>query len=46
MVSGGRARMGETLYSPVPNPKGFDAPIPVQVASPVFYDVEGARVNG
>jgi sarcosine oxidase subunit alpha len=46
MVSGGRARMGETLYSPVPNPKGFDAAIPVQVTSPVFYDVEGARVNG
>jgi sarcosine oxidase subunit alpha len=46
MVSGGRARMGETLYAPVPNPKGFDAAIPVQVASPVFYDVEGARVNG
>jgi sarcosine oxidase subunit alpha len=46
MVSGGRARMGETLYSPVPNPKGFDAAIPVRVVSPVFYDVEGARVNG
>jgi sarcosine oxidase subunit alpha len=46
MVSGGRARMGETLYSPVPNPQGFNAAIPVQVVSPVFYDVEGARVNG
>jgi sarcosine oxidase subunit alpha len=46
MVSGGRARVGETLYSPRPTAKGFDAAVPVQVASPVFYDVEGARVNG
>jgi sarcosine oxidase subunit alpha len=46
MVSGGRARMGETLYSPRPRAKGFDAAVPVQVVSPVFYDVEGARVNG
>ncbi len=41
MVSGGRARMGQTLYSP--NPGGD---IPVQVVSPVFYDPEGERVNG
>jgi sarcosine oxidase subunit alpha len=46
MVSGGRARMGETLYSPRPSAKGFDAAVPVQVVSPVFYDVEGVRVNG
>ena len=46
MVSGGRARVGETLYSPRPTPKGFDTPVPVQVVSPVFYDPEGARVNG
>jgi sarcosine oxidase subunit alpha len=46
MVSGGRARMGETLYSPRPAAKGFDAAVAVQVASPVFYDVEGARLNG
>jgi sarcosine oxidase subunit alpha len=46
MVSGGRARMGETLYSPVPTAQGFGAAIPVQVASPVFYDVDGVRVNG
>jgi sarcosine oxidase subunit alpha len=46
MVSGGRARMGETLYSPRPTAKGFDAAVPVQVVSPVFYDAEGARVNG
>jgi sarcosine oxidase subunit alpha len=46
MVSGGRARMGETLYSPRPAAKGFDAAVPVQVASPVFYDPEGARANG
>jgi sarcosine oxidase subunit alpha len=46
MVSGGRSRMGETLYSPRPAAKGFDAAVPVQVVSPVFYDPEGARVNG
>jgi sarcosine oxidase subunit alpha len=45
MVSGGRARLGETLYSPCPTAKGFAADIPVQVVSPVFYDPEGARVN-
>ena len=41
MIGGGRARMGETLYSPSPN-----GDLPVQVASPVFYDPDGARVNG
>jgi sarcosine oxidase subunit alpha len=41
MVSGGRARMGQTLYVSMP---GGD--IPVQVASPVFYDSEGSRLNG
>jgi len=40
MVSGGRARIGETLYSP---DGGSD--IAVQVVGPVFYDPEGARVN-
>jgi len=46
MIRGGRARMGETLYSPKPAANGFDAAVPVQVVSPVFYDPEGARVNG
>ena len=41
MVSGGRARMGETIYIPMP---GSD--IAVDVTSPVFYDPEGVRVNG
>ena len=41
MVSGGRARMGETLYVPMPQ-----GDIAVTVTSPVFYDPEGARVNG
>jgi sarcosine oxidase, subunit alpha len=40
MVAGGRARMGQTLY--VPMPRG---PIAVQVVSPVFYDPTGARIN-
>jgi sarcosine oxidase subunit alpha len=41
MVSGGRACMGETLYVPMP-----EGDIAVTVTSPVFYDPEGARVNG
>jgi sarcosine oxidase subunit alpha len=41
LVSGGRARMGETLYVPTGNGN-----IAVKVASPVFYDPEGARLNG
>jgi sarcosine oxidase subunit alpha len=40
MVSGGRARMGQTLYISMP---GGD--IPVQVTSPVFYDPQGSRLN-
>ncbi|MCH4091000.1 sarcosine oxidase subunit alpha [Acetobacter sp.] len=40
MISGGRARMGETLYVPME-----DKVIPVTVTSPVFYDAEGARLN-
>jgi sarcosine oxidase subunit alpha len=41
MVSGGRARTGQTLYVSMP---GGD--IPVQVTSPVFYDPQGSRLNG
>jgi sarcosine oxidase subunit alpha len=40
VVSGGRARVGETLYVPMP---GGD--IPVEVTTPVFYDPTGARIN-
>jgi sarcosine oxidase subunit alpha len=40
MVSGGRARMGETVYIPMP---GGD--IAAEVTGPVFYDPEGVRVN-
>jgi sarcosine oxidase, subunit alpha len=41
LVSGGRARMGETLYV-----QTAGADIPVKVTSPVFYDAEGTRLNG
>jgi sarcosine oxidase subunit alpha len=41
LVSGGRARMGETLYVPTAH-----GDIAVKVTSPVFYDPEGARLNG
>ncbi|HEX9706257.1 MAG TPA: sarcosine oxidase subunit alpha family protein [Steroidobacteraceae bacterium] len=40
MVSGGRARQGQTLF--VPTPAGD---IAVDVTSPVFYDPEGARLH-
>ncbi len=40
MVSGGRAKMGETLYSPAGS-----GDVPVKVVGPVFYDPEGARLN-
>jgi sarcosine oxidase subunit alpha len=40
LVAGGRARLGNTLYVPMP---GGD--IPVEVTSPVFYDRDGARLN-
>ncbi len=41
VVSGGRARLGQTLYVPMP-----DGDIAVQVTAPVFYDPSGARING
>jgi sarcosine oxidase subunit alpha len=41
MVTDGRARIGQTLYVPMP---GGD--LPVQVTAPVFYDTEGARLHG
>jgi sarcosine oxidase subunit alpha len=41
LVAGGRARLGQTLYVPMP---GGD--IEVEVTSPVFYDPTGARING
>jgi sarcosine oxidase subunit alpha len=40
LVAGGRARIGETLYASV-----TAGDIPVQVASPVFYDPEGRRLH-
>ena len=41
MVAGGRARMGQTIYVPMPA-----ADIAVTVTSPVFYDPQGARLHG
>jgi sarcosine oxidase subunit alpha len=41
LVAGGRARLGQTLYVPMP---GLD--VPVKVTSPVFYDPMGERLNG
>jgi sarcosine oxidase subunit alpha len=41
VIEGGRARLGQTLFVPMP-----DGEIEVEVASPVFYDPAGARING
>jgi sarcosine oxidase subunit alpha len=41
LLSGGRARVGETLYVAAP-----EGDVPVQVVSPVFYDPKGSRLNG
>jgi sarcosine oxidase subunit alpha len=40
LVAGGRARVGETLYVPMPN-----AAIAVTVVEPVFLDREGSRLD-
>jgi sarcosine oxidase subunit alpha len=40
LVAGGRARLGQTLYVPMP-----DGDIPVEVTAPVFYDPQGTRIN-
>jgi sarcosine oxidase subunit alpha len=40
MIAGGRARVGQTLYVPMPAGE-----IAVTVTSPVFYDPEGARLH-
>jgi sarcosine oxidase subunit alpha len=41
LVAGGRARVGQTLYAPMP---GGD--VAVQVTLPVFYDPKAERLNG
>jgi len=40
LIEGGRARLGQTLYVPMPN-----GDLEVEVTSPVFYDPAGARIN-
>ena len=41
LVAGGRARLGSTLFVPLP-----DRVIPVTVTRPVFHDREGTRLHG
>lgn len=41
LVAGGRGRIGETLYVPMPGKA-----IAVTVTSPVFYDPKGERLDG
>jgi sarcosine oxidase subunit alpha len=40
LVAGGRARMGRTLFVPMPG-----ATLAVRVAPPVFLDPEGRRLD-
>jgi sarcosine oxidase, subunit alpha len=40
LVSGGRARMGQRLYVPMPQ-----GDTPIEVTSPVFYDPQGKRLH-
>jgi sarcosine oxidase subunit alpha len=40
MLSAGRARIGQTLYVPMP-----DRSIAVRVTGPVAYDSEGSRLH-
>jgi sarcosine oxidase subunit alpha len=40
LVEGGRARLGQTLFVPMPNGE-----LEVEVTAPVFYDPAGARIN-
>ncbi len=40
VVAGGRARVGQTLYVPMP-----DGDIAVEVTGPVFYDPNGERIH-
>ncbi|WP_237152041.1 sarcosine oxidase subunit alpha [Oryzibacter oryziterrae] len=41
MLRGGRARIGETVYIPMP-----EGTIAAKVVEPAFYDKEGERLNG
>jgi len=41
MVADGRARIGQTLYVPMPH-----GDVAVKVTAPMFYDAEGARLHG
>jgi sarcosine oxidase subunit alpha len=41
LLTSGRSRLGEALYVAMP-----EGDIPVEVASPIFYDPKGSRLNG
>ena len=41
LVAGGRERMGERLYVPMPS-----GDVAVEVVTPVFFDPKGARLDG
>ncbi|MDX7951068.1 sarcosine oxidase subunit alpha family protein [Lichenihabitans sp. Uapishka_5] len=41
VIEGGRGRLGETVFIPMP-----DGSVAAKLTKPVFYDPEGARLNG
>lgn len=41
LVAGGRARLGERVFVPAAG-----GAVPAEIVAPVFYDPEGARLNG
>ncbi|WP_460448644.1 sarcosine oxidase subunit alpha family protein [Alsobacter sp. SYSU BS001988] len=41
LLAGGRARMGETVFIPMPG-----GAVPAVVAAPIFYDKDGSRLDG
>jgi sarcosine oxidase subunit alpha len=41
MIEGGRERMGQTLYAPLPGKT-----LKAEVTGPVFFDAEGTRLHG
>lgn len=41
LIENGHERMGEKIHIPMP-----DETITAEICNPVFYDVEGGRVNG
>ena len=46
VVADGRARIGETVFIPMPDGQKSDRMLRAKVTGTVFYDQEGSRLNG